>query len=57
MVHLRHRLVVDPAPVQTIILTVLRQQINLHRKVAVVVNPEQVKLKQPVIATAKQDLV
>jgi hypothetical protein len=32
------------------------QQINLLRKVAVV-NPKQAKLKQQVIATAKQGLV
>jgi hypothetical protein len=40
-----------------IIQQVLHQQINLLHKVVAVVSPKQVKLKQPVIVTAKQVLV
>jgi hypothetical protein len=38
-------------------ILVIHQQINLLLKEAVVVNLEQVKLKQQVITLAKQDLV
>jgi hypothetical protein len=55
----RHREVRLPEKVrhlrQLLITQTIHRQISLLRKV-VAVNPEQAKLKQPVIATAKQDL-